>query len=164
MITLAFLPLYALADRAWGMDRPRWWPEKGPWKAVVLAALVGGGYLAAGVLGAFLPLAWAVWRTPGWKDVPGASMTPRSAREVAMTFIRHAIAAPPFMALVYWTGGDWQRAGYAMACFAAFATVLGVWLASVKTGDAKPENRILELARGAAYGAAVWWTITGVST
>lgn len=74
------------------------------------------------------------------------------------------LAAPPFMLLAYWTGGDWQRAGYAMAAFAAFATVLGVWLAAAvdEAGpgeDVQRENMVLELVRGAAYGLAVWWAV-----
>ena len=163
MIALALIPLYALADRAFGMDRPRW-AKNLPWKGLTFAGLIGAGYLVAGVLGAFLPLAWAIWRTPAWKVVPGASMTPRSAGGIAATLVRHAIAAPPFMALAYWTGADWQRAGYAMGAFAAFATVLGVWLASAvdEAGpgeDVQRENMILELFRGAAYGLAVWWAL-----
>lgn len=164
MITLALIPLYALADRAFGMDRPRW-AENLPWKGLTFAGLVGGGYLVAGVLGAFLPLAWAIWRTPAWKAVPGASMTPRTTREIAATFVRHAIAVPPLALLAYWNGYDWQRAAYAAGCFAAFATVLGIWLAAA-VDEAEPgdgvqrENMVLELVRGAAYGVAVWWAVS----
>lgn len=163
MMTPALIILYALSDRAFGMDRPQW-ARNLPWKALIFAGLAAGGYLAAGALGALLPLAWAIWRTPEWKLFPGASMTPRAPREIAATLLRHALAAPPVMLLAYWTGGDWQRAGYAMAAFAAFATVLGVWLASA-VDEAQPgedvqrENMVLEVTRGAAYGLAVWWAL-----
>lgn len=164
MITLALIPLYAIADRAFGMDRPQW-ARNLPWKGLTFAALVGGGYLAAGVFGALLPLAWAIWRTPAWKLLPGASMTPRSAGEIAATLVRHGIAVPPAMALAYWTGLDWRLMGVSMVAFAGFSTILGLWLAAAvdEAGpgeDVQRENMVLELIRGAAYGLAVWWAIS----
>ncbi len=156
---LALIPLYAAADRAFGMDRPPW-AAKLPWKGPVLVLLALGGYLTLGLLGALLPLAWAIWRTPAWKVVPGSSATPRSLGGIVATFVRHSFSAPGAALMAFWAGGDWKTVALGMFVFTAFATALAVWLASQVDHagpgeDVSGENAFLELIRGAAYGGVV---------
>jgi hypothetical protein len=150
--------IFALADRALGMDRPAW-AEGRPWKGPVILLLAVGAFGLAGPVGAAVVVAWTAWRTPAWGLVPGASMTPETPPELAATLARHAIAWP-LVALAAWLfGADWQRAAYAAFGWALFATLLGFWLAGADARQVRARNLAVELVRGAAFGAAIGWAL-----
>jgi len=153
------IPLYALADRAFGMARPAW-AKKLPVKGAATAILIGAGWLLAGTFGAVAGLTWLIWRSPAW-DVFGGSMTPANGREIIGTLARHLIAAPLLMLAAYWGGEDRLTAGLAGVAFATAATSLACWLTRevlLAVRDGVPlgsQNTFVELTRGAAFGACV---------
>lgn len=169
MTAFLLIPLYALADRFAGGG----WPAldaRLPGRAAFWAALAcaGIGFLLLGRFGALCALAWFIWRTPGWK-VFGGSMAPRGAGEIVGLALRHLIATPCIVLAAYWSGGDLLFAAAAGVAFACVATALGVYLGSevaqagregVPLGN---QNTVVELARGAAFGAAIglsWFAST----
>lgn len=153
---LLLVPLYAVADRFAGGG----WPAldaKLPGRAAFWGALAcaGAGYLLAGAYGALMGLAFLIWRTPGW-DIFGGSMTPTTAKGYVGTFLRHLIAAPCAAAAAYWTAGNPLLAGAAFGGFAGVAILLAAaYGARNASGDVGNMNAFIELARGAAFGAAV---------
>lgn len=154
--------IFALADRALGMDRPAW-AEGRPWKGPVFLLLGAATATLAGGVGGAVAVAWVLWRNPPWRIVPGASMTPETVGELAATFVRHGFVIPG-VALAAWLfgpgmGSDWQRAAYAAFGFALFATLLGFWLAGADARQVRARNLKVELIRGAAFGAAMGWAL-----
>lgn len=143
------VPAYALADRFAGGG----WPaldDKLPgraafWAAIACAAL---GWLAAGLWGLLAALAWLIYRTPAWA-IFGGRIDPRGARQIAGTFLRHAIAIPGLVLAAYFAGQPLIASAWCGLCFAIGATVLGA------SGLPRSHNDLVELARGALYGLAV---------
>jgi hypothetical protein len=150
---------YALADRFAGGGFPKL-DDKLPGRAAFWGAVLaaGVGFLVAGPAGALLGLVWLAWRTPAWKLVPGSSATPRTAKEVAATFVRHAIPIPLSVPVAIWTAHDPVRFAVFMGVFALLSTVLAAGYGKITADpdadaeDAADANNILELARGAAFG------------
>lgn len=159
---LLLIPAYAFADRFAGGGWPDLddkLPGRGAfWGALLCAAL---GLLLAGPAGALFGLAWLIWRTPAWKLVPGSSATPRSAREIAATFIRHAIPIPLSLLIGTWTDHDAGRLATWMVLFALAATALAALYAKrvddpeADADDATDANHFLETVRGAVFGLCV---------
>ncbi len=159
---LAFaLPLtYAFADRFAGGG----WPKldaRLPGRAAFWGAVLCGvvGWFAAGLFGALLAAAWLIWRTPAWDIVPGASMTPKTDREILATFVRH-LSVVPFTALAaFWAGLNLAPA-FPFVIFALAAALLAVWYGDAEADairDGVPigdENVYVETLRGAAFGVS----------
>ena len=159
---LAFaLPLtYAFADRFAGGG----WPKldaRLPGRAAFWGAVLCGvvGWFAAGLFGALLAVAWLIWRTPAWDIVPGASMTPKTDREILATFVRH-LSVVPFTALAaFWAGANLTLT-IPFVGFAVAAAMLAAWYGDVER-DAKrdgvpigDENVFVETLRGGAFGVS----------
>lgn len=154
--------VYGFADRFAGGGFPKL-DDKLPGRGAFWGALLGAaaGFLVAGPAGALMGLVWLIWRTPGWKIIPGASATPRTAKEVAATAVRHAIPIPLVFAVATWTDHDFARLASLMAVFALVATVLAAAYGKLTADpdadadDAADANNLLEIARGAVFGACV---------
>ena len=111
--------VYAFADRFAGGG----WPaldDKLPGRAAFWGAILGAaaGFVLIGPAGALMGLAWLIWRTPAWKLIPGSSATPRTPKEIAATFLRHAIPIPLSIPVAIWTGHDPVRLAGLLAVFA----------------------------------------------
>lgn len=159
---IAMILTYALADRYAGGG----WPaldDKLPGRAAFWGGLAasGVGYALYSLPGALVALAWLIWRTPGWKVVPGASITPRGPKEFMATVVRHLIPAPLVAVVATWTGLDPLAAALPLLGFALVAAGLGAWYGAQVDAATKAnrpigdQNVVVELARGAAFGAAV---------
>lgn len=163
LLALALLAgAYAFADRFAGGGWPKL-DDKLPGRAAFWGAVLGAGagFLLCGPAGALMGLVWLIWRTPAWKLIPGSSATPRTPKEIAATFVRHAIPIPLSLPVATWTGHDPATLAVVLILFAAVSTAFAAAYAKgVDADDATPEgaaacNHVLELARGALYGACV---------
>ena len=157
---LLLIPLYALADRftggGWpGLDARL--PGRSLFWATLACALAG--WLLAGLPGALLALAWGVYRSLPWRAL-GGRLDPRVLADAPGVLARHAIVIPP-MALIGWQLMDGPLVpalaglGYALAAtllaFAYGRQIAAREAAGAPEGD---ENTLIELTRGAAFGAA----------
>ena len=163
MLALLLIPLYALSDRFVGGGAPKL-DDMLPGRSAFWAALAcaAAGWFTLGGAGAFWALVWLVWRTPAWKVVPGASMTPDGSSEILATFARHAVIPLVGGLLVStWFGWNLLWSLAPMGAFAVAATALAAWYggevrhAAKYGGDIESRNAFVELARGAAFGLAV---------
>lgn len=160
---IALALTYGFADRFAGGGLPALdarLPGRAAFWGAVLAA--GVGYLLAGFPGMAFAGVWLAWRTPPWKIIPGASATPYGLAEVVATFARHAIPVLVGAFIVSkGLGVDMLPALATMGAFAFVSTALAAWYGDQTRYAARhgwgvaDENAFLELARGAAYGAAV---------
>lgn len=166
LIVLAII--YSLADRFAGGGWPALddkLPGRGAFWGAVLGA--GAGFLLCGPAGALLGLVWLVWRTPGWRVIPGASATPRTAKEVGATFVRHAIPILLAFPVAIWTGHDPARVASLMVVFALAATALAAMYGKLTAApdadgeDAAKANNLIELSRGAAFGLCAAVALAG---
>lgn len=163
VLTVAILAaVYAFADRFAGGG----WPElddKLPGRGAFWGGLLGiaAGFVLLGPAGALMGLVWLIWRTPAWKLIPPGSATPRGAKEVAATFVRHAIPILLSIPVAIWTGHDPMRLAALTGLFALIATAFsaayakGVFADGTSPEDAFKANHLQELARGAVYGACI---------
>jgi hypothetical protein len=154
--------VYAFADRFAGGG----WPsldDKLPGRAAFWGGLLGAGagFVLLGPAGALMGLVWLIWRTPAWKLIPGSSATPRTAKEVAATFVRHAIPIPLSIPVAIWTDAEPVRLAALTGLFALISTAFaaayakGVYADGTSPEDAFRANHLQEAARGAVYGACV---------
>ena len=163
VLTVAILAaVYAFSDRFAGGG----WPaldDKLPGRAAFWGAVLGAaaGFLLCGPAGALMGLVWLIWRTPAWKLIPGSSATPRKPKEIAATMMRHTIPIPLSLPVCIWTGHDPLPLMAVLVLFAAISTAFGYAYAKGIDDDGNmPEdafeaNHLLELARGAVFGACV---------
>lgn len=162
LASVVLAAVYAFADRFAGGG----WPaldDKLPGRAAFWGALLAAaaGFVLCGPAGALMGLAWLVWRTPAWKLLPGSSATPRKPQEIAATLLRHTIPIPLSLPVCIWTGHEPLRLAVVLGVFAAvstafaFAYAKGVDEPGATAEDAEDGNTMLELARGAVYGACV---------
>ena len=150
------------------LDRYIGWGGHGRVKPVLasVAFLAGIGYLLGWPILAWatLPIAFLIWRTPGWKTL-GGSLDPRTPNELIGTFYRHMMAVA-FIVPLYYAGiivtGDSKFDLFvalgAIVGFASFATLYGNLLA--KAYDETPPrdiNRFIEFIRGVTLG--VWLSL-----
>lgn len=157
-LAILCIPAFALADRLFGADRPKF-PGK---KAVILALVLGAGYLAGAWLGAALGAAWFAYRTIPFFNGSGAPETPS---QIAAAAIRHGLIVPIAALIVSQLGGDTRTAAIVFAVYAALATAMAIAY-GVITADHRAhgepggdENAILEVMRGALYGGAVYMVL-----
>lgn len=162
ILALVFVVLFAFLDREVG-DGERGVLSRGK---AMLVAVIAGGVFGYGVFGhpawAGLGLFWAAWRSLVFFHGSGA---PQTGGERVAAFARQALMLPAAL-LAYWSGGD----ALAMAAFLLMAASLntafriryGSMVASVRLSrdfDAHQRverfNRTVELASGAAFGAAL---------
>jgi hypothetical protein len=156
---LLFAIFYAAYDRTIGAGK------FGPisrGKATGIFALVGAldSYFTLGWPMVAVVAVFVVWRTPAWKVIPGGSSTPRGAKQILVTFVRHALptAAGAFIISKAFAL-PLQQMMIPYAAFAVIATALGAWYAQLvdhaRVGDdMKRQNAAVEIVRGAAFGVA----------
>lgn len=168
LTVLAFTVMFALADRICGGPRliPRIkLPGLKPFSIIndvwVPFALMGGTWqLTENVwLTATLPLAFAIWRGPGWKMF-GGSLAPMTPKEVRGTFQRHLLALPLTAAL--WPATTPLAAILMPLSFAAVATILAYW-AGQQNLRGKNTTELMEWMRGAAMGLLIGVIITATA-
>lgn len=158
MLIFLAVPLFAFLDRFWG--GPVAFKGK---KAAMLAAAVGGGFLLAGGTGALFGLVWFIWRSIPFFN---GSAAPLSDSEMASTIIRHAPIVLPAMLIAYWRDMSIVQttawfAGFAVAAVClAFAYGHAVFEAMKAGEPIGKQNVLVEIVRGAAYGAALVAAVT----
>lgn len=97
---------------------------------------------------ATLPIAFLIWRTPGW-GLLGGSINPAPGRAI-YTFFRHSLAFA-FLAPAYWSGLRLIPVGVSILGFVLAATLL----AMINFFSSAKENGVIEFIRGCALGAAL---------
>ena len=134
-------------------DRLIGWGGYGRTKPVIASIifLAGIGYaLDFPVLAwATLPVAFLIWRTPGWKTL-GGSLAPVNKSEVFGTFRRHLLALG-FVFPLYWAGFNVVPTIICMIIFALCATGLGI-LNAIWFAKGKDHNEWIEAVRGLSLG------------
>jgi hypothetical protein len=130
-------------------DRIIGWGAFGRTKPIIASALALGG-IAYGlhlppVACVTFPIAFLVWRTPGW-NVLGGSINP-APHQAFGTFLRHALSLG-FIFPAYWAHLSVLVTGSCMLCFAALATALAVWNYENKAHA----NQTIETLRGLGLG------------
>lgn len=150
---LALIPLYAAADRLWGADKPAF---KGK-KALIAIALAGVGFLLAGWLYAVVGLIWVAYRSLPFK---GGAAAPTNSKERTAAILRHLAVVPIPVFATLGTGRPLLMASL-LSLYAVAATAMAFWYGG-KLIEARragrpigEENIALEIARGAAFGAAL---------
>lgn len=142
-LVAALVLVCGAADRAIG------WGEWGRSKPVIgtVAALAAIAFLAGlpPVAVATFPIAFLIWRTPGWRLL-GGSINPAPSQAPG-TFARHLLTLA-FLAPAYWAGKSIPITAACMAAFAAVATGLGVWNYYKRAHI----NHTIETLRGLALG------------
>lgn len=162
---LAFTFLFAAADRICGAPRiiPRIKLGKVQFSIIndvwVPFALMGGTWqLTENVWAALtLPLAFAFWRSPGWKTF-GGDLAPTTTREVGGTFLRHLLAWPLTAAL--WPLTTPLAAILMPLAFAAVATILAQATGQQKLRG-KNTTEQMEWKRGGAMGLLIGIVVVG---
>jgi hypothetical protein len=161
LVAAALAALYALADRFAGGGAPKV-DDALPGRAALwgFLACALGGYFLVGWGGVAVAVAWFAWRTPPWKLIPGGSITPVAAEEIAATYLRHALVAPLVALMAAMTDHAIVPAMGIYLLWAFMATGLaayyGRYKADAEAGDpvgADP-NWWIELTRGALFGLA----------
>lgn len=152
--TLAFVPLFAIADRWVG------WGGNGRAPPMLFAIVAGGvlGYLTLGPHFASVGLFWAAWRSIGFFH---NSLAPASYRDIGWTALRYSLQIPT-AALAYWSGGIWECLLIWLVMSAAAGVMLrtyyGALVADARdAGEQLPGdmNATIELATGALFGFAL---------
>ena len=135
------------------LDRYIGWGGHGRVKPVLASVvfLAGIGYLLGWPVLAWatFPLAFLVWRTPGWKTL-GGSLAPRNKSEVFGTFCRHMLAIA-FILPAYYAGVNIVGVAIAMFGFAVSATYLAV-LNAKWFDKGEDHNAVVEVFRGFYLG------------
>lgn len=150
----ALVPLYACADRLWGAANPAFVGKK----AVIALAVLGAGYVLAGWPFAALGAVWLVYRSLPFKGGAGA---PIDDDETKAAIVRHALIIPLPVFIALGSHGLPAMMCSLMVLYAVAAIGLAVWyghavaLAQENSLPIGAENVVVELARGAAFGAAL---------
>lgn len=182
-ITLAFIPLFAVADRWVG------WGGTGRVLPMTLAIVLGGalGWLLLGPWFGGIGLAWAIWRSVGFF---GNSLAPADDIDRICTVFRYALQVPLPVALSYLDRTPFVSHGscilgactgvgevgtyvvsihhpwWLMLATMAACALVGIVLRFVfglmvrdarqaKVGLAGDFDAVIEVTTGAAFGAAV---------
>lgn len=152
ILALVLIPLFAAADRMVGTGKRS--------AGMALASVGGGlvGYLAAGWALAGAGVVWMLWRSLPFS---GGSAAPTTAKERIAAFIRHLPMLLVFVPAYWAHGRDLKQLVIFLALAVGAAFTLAVWYggALIKAReDGRPigdENKTVEIARGAAFGAAL---------
>lgn len=164
---LAFTAMFALADRICGGDRiiPRIKLGKVQFSIIndvwVPFALMGGTWqLTEDVWTTLtLPLAFALWRGPGWKTF-GGDLAPTTPKEVRGTFLRHLLAWPLTAAI--WPLTTPLAAILMPVAFAGVATILADATGQQKLRG-KNTTEQMEWMRGGAMGLLIGSVVAGAA-
>jgi hypothetical protein len=150
-MTILFLIILTLGLGV--LDRYIGWGGHGRVKPVLasVAFLASFGYLLGWPILAWatLPVAFLIWRTPGWKTL-GGSLAPTTKSEVFGTFCRHLLALA-FVLPAYYAGVNIVGVVIAMVAFAIAATYLAVGNAK-DFAKGEDHNAVVEVFRGFYLG------------
>lgn len=152
-LALLCLPAFAILDRLWGSS----WGFKGK-KAAILAVALGAGFEAGGLYGLAMGFAWVAYRSLPFF---AGSAAPRGPQILA-TVARHAVIVPVAWFAAQRLGVEPVQAATCFTAYVALATVLAAIYGLLTAGHERhgeaggSENLVVELVRGAAFGAALW--------
>lgn len=154
LMLLIAIPLWGAFDRVWGSV------ENG--RAVVIAlslALAAGTFFWVSPAVCLMVLTWPLYRSIGF--VPGA-MCPVNPAEKLAAFVRHVPVVPLAIAAATWGKLNPILPAVIFSGYTLAATGLAFWYGEkvrkarnrgVSIGD---ENAFVEIARGCAYGVALY--------
>lgn len=135
------------------LDRYIGWGGHGRVKPVIASVvfLAAIGYLLGWPVLAWatFPVAFLIWRTPGWKTL-GGSLAPRTKSEVFGTFCRHLLALA-FIIPAYYAGINIVGVVVTMVAFAVMATYLAA-LNAKWFDKGEDHNAVVEVFRGLHLG------------
>ena len=156
---VAFSVMFALADRICGGPRiiPPIKLGKVQFSIIndvwVPFALMGGTWqLTENVWTTLtLPLAFAIWRGPGWKTF-GGDLAPTTPEQVSGTFLRHLLAMPLTAAI--WPS---TAPAIALAVPLAFALIAGTlaWWCGLEVSKGRNRTEAVEWLRGGSLGLLI---------
>lgn len=164
-ITLAAIALFIFADRFSGggffwdtkLSHDHGGPLRGRplYYATVIAALALF-LITKQWQTATLALAFAVWRSPGWKINDHGGIDPKTNEDIAYAFARHLLAVVIVIPAHFLLGWEFGLPLFvAPVAFAAGATAL-----AALQGKGKIGNGATEMARGAMFGAMVGYLLS----
>lgn len=158
---LLLVPIFALACRAFGMDRPAWWSPKWPWKLLIAVAVLGSAGLTLGWSGLSLGLAWFVYRAIPPKAIPPGSATPNNTLAYFATMLRHGLLIPAALIVAVGFHLEPLRLGAPFGVYAIVATLISAWYGALNAAAQRAgepignQNIIVELAHGALAAVAI---------
>lgn len=152
---LVLVGAYGACDRLWGAAHPSF---KGK-KALLFLIVLVSGLAAAGLCGLLLGVLWLVYRAVGFAGGAGA---PETGGQRLAAFVRHGLVVPGAALVGLWTGRSPAQFAVAFGAYAVAATGLAIvygelTLKHKRSNEAGGfEGKYVEMARGAAYGLAVF--------